>query len=106
MEKSFDLDVPAVGRGAHFLITNDCATSQRVCCSVDSVLIFEGVFRNGANEQEQIGGSRSDMRCMNRDLDSRLFAHQKSSVGQIVFSCGISDASLPTCRTIGVRPSL
>jgi hypothetical protein len=36
----------------------------------------------------------------------RRNAHQKSSVGQIVFSCGISDASLPTCRTTGESPSL
>jgi hypothetical protein len=43
--KILRLDVPAVGRGAQFLITNDCATSQRVCCSVDSVLIFAGRFQ-------------------------------------------------------------
>ena len=46
------------------------------------------------------GMREADVRRPRRD------AHQKSSVGQIVFSCGMSDASLPTCRTTGESPSL
>jgi hypothetical protein len=45
MEKSSDLNAAGVGRGAQFLNTKKRATSQRDCCSVDSVLIFEGRFQ-------------------------------------------------------------
>jgi len=91
MEKSCDSDATGVDRCAQFLITNDCATAQMDCCSVDSVLIFEGVFRNAANEQEQIGGNRADMRRVNRGFD-RGCALTKNSIACLNSSAPLSRA--------------